>query len=620
MNKKVSADNMDDKIRVERMKFISMLYQQWIKHKKQNSDIVSVGIYDIIDNAFGDYYDIKRFLDDYRFITQQQRDMLPYDDDDMGATNDEEKVGSDLLTCDIDSCYIMKRTERNKAEMTRFNHKRNEMFFIKNNGIDGDGKDIAIQNILDSLHVFIYHTLRIDYTKYIGTEEPEEEEVDFADDSIIISCFDEGVKKLGEVIKKKQQNSIRYRSTSNRYTNKNNKFVTTNASQYDNDYEDIKQNEESDISEEIAVFQSIVYGNDQLLHEQKKQKQKQTQHVHDNLCFTDHLYAAINENKSKLKQQIVEKFKAFLVDNDYETDSICDDINNDPQSNIMTIINNNQENDVLGSILNKFVYIHSTHSTVYHAGYRYFYWDYYQNIDTEWIILYESSDGRPRPEGNSGYNIKDWYIPRKYKNLKHELLQNEIGIFSLQQFNNIKQESTMKLTSWMNDPDSRPLKSQMNFRYPWAERCYGIAQGTDISVEHIMCLLFYTNFSANSALFSRTFRRENAFETDESLKARNREFWHWSKFLRECVECFGLMFEEVHEGLQMVWHGVAAELIFDSTFIKLCGPLSTTAGLFVCFPLLFSFFLLIIPSDTRCKKTYTQKKKRFYHSVYGVWR
>ena len=94
-----------------------------------------------------------------------------------------------------------------------------------------------------------------------------------------------------------------------------------------------------------------------------------------------------------------------------------------------------------------------------------------------------------------------------------------------------------------------------------------------------MCLLFYTNFSDHSAAFSRTFRRKHGFESDESLKARNREFWHWSKLLRETVECYGEMFGEVNEKLPTLWHGVSLELIFDSTYIKLCGPLSTTAGL-----------------------------------------
>ena len=195
-----------------------------------------------------------------------------------------------------------------------------------------------------------------------------------------------------------------------------------------------------------------------------------------------------------------------------------------------------------------------------------------------------SVTGQPHAEGNIGYMIKDWYIAKKYRDLRQELLTNSIFTFSIQQFNNIKLQSIMKLKNWRNNPEARKLQSQIQFNTSWAETCYGIVRGTEITVEHIMSLLFYTNFTDHSAAFSGTFRRKHGFETDESLKARNREFWHWSKLLRECVECFGQEFGDVCNVLPTLWHGVSAELIFDSTHIKLCGPLSTTAGLYSVFP------------------------------------
>ena len=141
-------------------------------------------------------------------------------------------------------------------------------------------------------------------------------------------------------------------------------------------------------------------------------------------------------------------------------------------------------------------------------------------------------------------------------------------------------KATIKLQSWLKDTQCRKL--QCFDPNGWRQRCYNIKHKQGISVEHVMSLLFYTNFTKESAAFSGTFRRQSPFEADESLKARNREYWNWSKLLRETVECFGQqMYDgDYKDGLRTLYHGVSSSLIFNSTYIKLCGPLSTTAGLY----------------------------------------
>ena len=596
-----------DIIKVERVIFVSKLYQQWIKYKKENSDGVSVGIYDIIQNHFGDRYNIDQFLEDYRFITHKRRDILGFHDDN--------EKGLDSLKCDIESCYITNRTNRKKSNMTQNNQQRDKMFFVpRENKNDGDcDKDIVIQNIMDSLHTFLYHTMRINYRKYIDKQQQKVSDDDEAEqEKTDISCFDDGIKKLGKIIKEIQQNSNRYTVTNNRYTVNNNKFITKNTSKYEYQNNQLQRESSAASSQELAIYQSTVYGNDQLLHKH----QKESQHVDKDaaLCFTDYLFTALNENKSKLNDEMVEKFKTFLLENSYETDSICYDINNQPQSNIMieTKDLDKEQAVLLLSIVNKFVYIESSHAASYSSGYRYFYWDYYKGMNKQWNILLTNTDGQPQVEGNRGYMIKDWYIPRKYKDLREELLTNATFTFSIQQFNNIKQQSTIKLKNWLSDPDTRPLESQTNVGVAWAENCYGIPRGKQITVQHIMSLLFYTNFSDHSAAFSGTFRRKHGFETDDSLKARNREFWNWSRLLRETVECYGQCFFEVYKQLPTVWHGVSAELIFDSTYIKLCGPLSTTAG--------FSFEIYFyLCSLTALQKIRISINKRLHNSAHNFW-
>ena len=507
---------------LERAKFISLIYQKWIKHKQTESDTYIAGIYDIINNHFGNNYNVNSFLDDYRFVTHQRRDILPYHDEGGDEKGDE---------CSIESCFITKRAERNKSYMTRNNHQRNRMFFVdtntrNNDHYDDQDKDIVIQHILDSLHTLIYHTLRIDFRKYIKpvseskNDEAQEEDKTDSNRDHIISCFDSGVERLGEIIKQNQEATNRYRTSRSRYNEKNNKFVTKSTSKY-NHHDDSSLIEDDSI-EEITTASSQGNGYEQFDHEQGQTHSES--HSETGSCFMDYLFDAVNENKSKLNEEMIMKLKIFLSSNGYETDSICDDINNYPESNIINDIGDyKQEKIVLLSILKKFVYIEASHETLYSAGYRYFYWDYYKNIDEETNILYIQNTGQPACEGNPGYKIEDWFIPRKYKDLREELLTNAISNVSVQQFNNIKQQATMKLTNWLNDPDTMVLKSEYKLakQYLWAERCYGIKQGTTISVEHIMSLMFYTNFSNQSAAFSATFRRTHGFETDEHLKQRN---------------------------------------------------------------------------------------------------
>ena len=52
-------------------------------------------------------------------------------------------------------------------------------------------------------------------------------------------------------------------------------------------------------------------------------------------------------------------------------------------------------------------------------------------------------------------------------------------------------------------------------------------------------MVLYSDWSELQCEFSKTFRRKNKFETLSSVKQRNREFYWWSRNLREVVEYYG---------------------------------------------------------------------------------
>ena len=53
------------------------------------------------------------------------------------------------------------------------------MFFVNNDNNNNDnGKDVVIQDILDTLHTFIYHTIRVDFRKYIKNPDKDTDDDD----------------------------------------------------------------------------------------------------------------------------------------------------------------------------------------------------------------------------------------------------------------------------------------------------------------------------------------------------------------------------------------------------------------------------------------------------------
>ena len=62
---------------------------------------------------------------------------------------------------------------------------------------------------------------------------------------------------------------------------------------------------------------------------------------------------------------------------------------------------------------------------------------------------------------------------------------------------------------------------------------------SSIKYSHILSLVLYSDCSDLQCQFSKTFRLQNKLETLQSVKQRNREFYHWSRNLREVVEYYG---------------------------------------------------------------------------------
>ena len=68
---------------------------------------------------------------------------------------------------------------------------------------------------------------------------------------------------------------------------------------------------------------------------------------------------------------------------------------------------------------------------------------------------------------------------------------------------------------------------------------YDIAKRKPMNSNHLLSIILYTDYHHLSFLFKSSFQKQTINESLDSLKQRNREFWNFSKLLRETVEVFG---------------------------------------------------------------------------------
>jgi len=169
---------------------------------------------------------------------------------------------------------------------------------------------------------------------------------------------------------------------------------------------------------------------------------------------------------------------------------------------------------------------------------------------------------------NQGHRYCDLYVAPKYDNLKEELMNNRILTLSPEAFN-LSQQKAETLSE-------RKQAKKIKARTGSEQTEYGIKYRSPITMKHLLAVVLYTDFTKLSYLFSATFRRKNARETLKEQMARNAEYGHWSRLLRETVELFGTDMSETK--IEIFYHGVG-KLIFSSFVSYFGSPTSTTAQL-----------------------------------------
>ena len=149
-----------------------------------------------------------------------------------------------------------------------------------------------------------------------------------------------------------------------------------------------------------------------------------------------------------------------------------------------------------------------------------------------------------------------------YSNLKEELTMNRHATITQEEYEQLHREC-------------QQLREEQQFsakNIGIMNTVCGIVPGSKITVEHMICVKVYTDFTFQQNIFKKHCRRLHKDEAIESVMRRNSEIAHWCRLLRECIMFWG---ETMRES-DVVYCGLNARLIFRSLHQRFECPLSTT--------------------------------------------
>ena len=188
----------------------------------------------------------------------------------------------------------------------------------------------------------------------------------------------------------------------------------------------------------------------------------------------------------------------------------------------------------------------SVKAASFQIGHTFYYWDYYQSTE--------------------------YYIKRKYDTFKDEL--REYKHLSIRHYQNYL---TPKVTQYMNTMRAKKTKASKS-KAGIDEFKYEIQPESKITFNHLLSVCLYTDFTDLCTEFSKTFRPLNNYETLDSVKERNRDYFFMSKYLRESVELFG-DYHSIWSNNKLIgpfYSGLSFVALFPITDITLNSPTSTT--------------------------------------------
>eukprot|EP01084_Bolivina_argentea_P085803 155086_1 len=238
------------------------------------------------------------------------------------------------------------------------------------------------------------------------------------------------------------------------------------------------------------------------------------------------------------------------------------------------ILSKHNRLDRLNSSENKFKKIKP-----YSFGNRFYYWRYYKYYwGVNDPVHTFTPDWPPHQinqlvfnHSNSSTCIAFWYIEPKHKDIKTELLCNDICCIGRKQWENVVHKASIFY-------ETEKAKCTFCSRQKSAV-WYEMKFGDFMSVNHLIAMLMYCNYDLLSRKYSETYRRCDENEIAQDVVERHRNYYWLGRYLRECVECFGMTTNSnTYLHSITVYHGVNDKFTFSSMHAYIKVPFSVTTS------------------------------------------
>eukprot|EP01084_Bolivina_argentea_P132638 234078_1 len=377
--------------------------------------------------------------------------------------------------------------------------------------------------IFDNIHQWLFHLFETGMRT--RTKHIDNEFDAMKDDEKTAYIDKQFQQKRQDIVSKREKLSM----NSDRFNNNNNKFkIQVDTNWNSNTEEDKTEDEQQD-----KTFMDVIL--------------KHFEEIHIQLTIISDLFI-------------------FLETEEFDTDAIHGDVQNDDDkdSNIVNFVNKIGDKQTT-SMIND--YLQDSNRTVFSTGFAWIYCPPDVNDKQSCVEMYK------RLLGDS---IEQLFVDAKYETYKEEILshlnmeQYEMVMTKAQEYMQTNKVKRM-------GPLGREYRIILMVDYPHFD--------DKISIEPIMSIILYTDFSEYCTDFSSTYRKLTFTESFESVKTRNASFWFQSRFFRQAIQAWGVAgtdLEDEHSGCNEIqtgpFHtGLSIVMAISQFAIKLSSPTSVSA-------------------------------------------
>ena len=232
------------------------------------------------------------------------------------------------------------------------------------------------------------------------------------------------------------------------------------------------------------------------------------------MTATDAVFENLLEEQT-VRKEIFQQIHQFLVQNGFDSDAMELDLENIADSNLCTWIQNKSITEALRNLIE---FISCTFSVLPSVVI---------SVSLYFLSLFVSrsvneSSFSPGCVFEYKYGTTELFVKPVHETLRDEIVESSFVSRALW-FNVV----ILKARNYLKSESVRKMRSS------------GLDKGRPITLQHLIAIILYCDIGPLCTAFSETFRKENVFESMESVKKRHSRYAIFGKLLVELVRDFG---------------------------------------------------------------------------------